>query len=103
MFKYFRILIPAWRFFDDTTVVPKLYVRSTTGGQLESGWLPGLKVPKLKWYSLFLNPEGNLYHAVCNALEHLLRHPEDRQAQRIVERYVHEKFGADFEFRVSAQ
>lgn len=80
--KYFRILIPTWRFFDKAATVPKLYVLT---GQ---DWVSALEPERLKWYSFFVNPMGNFYHAVCNALDHLLRFPEDKDANRIVHRYV---------------
>ena len=88
MLSLVKILIPSWRFFDDTGPIPKLYVRVQQGGQLENSWLPALTPPKRHWYSLFINPEGNFYHAVCNALEHLLQHPENKDANRIIHRYV---------------
>ncbi len=86
--KYFRIFVPSWRFFDDTGPIPKLYVRAEQAGQLGSSWLPALQPPKRRWYSLFFNPDGNLHHAICNALEHLLHDPQDKDANRIIHRYV---------------
>ncbi len=88
MWDFFRVLIPSWRFFDQTSAVPKLYARVTHRGQIGSSWLPVLAPPQLKWYSLFLNPEGNLYHANCNLLDHLLQSPEDAEARRILHRVV---------------
>lgn len=83
-----RVLIPSWRFFSRPSAVPKLYARAVQGGQLGSSWLPVLTPPRLRWYSLFINPEGNLYHASCNALEHLLVEPNDAEARRIIHRTV---------------
>ncbi len=85
---YLRIFIPSWRFFASQAAIAKLYARSVQGGQLGSSWLPVLTPPRLRWYSLFLNPEGNLYHSYCNALEQLLLDPEDKDARRVIHRLV---------------
>lgn len=89
MFKYLRILVPSWRFFNDTGAVPKLYVRVIQPGQLDGGgWLAALTPPKLTFMSLFVNAEGNFYHATCNALDQLLRVPDDKDAAKIVHTYI---------------
>lgn len=81
---FLRILLPSWRLFDDTGPIPKLYAR-TEGS---SSWLPALTPPRWRWYSIFLNPEGNLYHAACNSLERLLHEPNHRPSEQIVHKIV---------------
>lgn len=50
--------------------------------------MPVLTPPRLRWHSLFINPEGNLYHASCNALEQLIFDPNDPEARQIIHRTV---------------
>jgi len=63
----FRSLFPSWQFFAAVTEVPVLYLRISQDGQNFSPWENALKKPARHWYSLFLNPEGNLFLA-CNSL-----------------------------------
>ena len=63
----FRILIPSWRFFGGLSEQSILFYRvAVEGGEL-GAWRNALTRPPRKWYSLFLNAEGNLFLA-CYAL-----------------------------------
>ena len=107
---FLKILIPSWRFFNETGAIPRLYVRTFQSGQLENSWVPVLKAPRRRWYSFFVNPEGGLYHAVCNALEFLLTHPDHKDANRVIHRYVRYHLlrergvlpGGRYQFKVTA-
>lgn len=83
-----RPLMPSWRFFDKTVSFPTLYARIVDSDRPNQEWNLVLSTPKLRWFSLFLNPDGNLRHAYCNALEQLVRHPECQQARYIIDRLV---------------
>lgn len=84
-----NLLIPSWRLFDRLGTVPKLYVRLVD--QSKSGtdeWLALSLNSKIGWSSLFLNPSGNLNHAICNVLERTLQNPSDDKNYRTILNYV---------------
>lgn len=76
---WLKIWIPSWRLFDRSGFVPQLYVRVVG----REDWLPVLSPPPLRWYHLLLNPEGGYHHACCNAVEALVRNPQDAHALQI--------------------
>lgn len=77
---WLRIWIPSWRLFDQEGHVPRLFVRL----QDHQEWLPVLKPPILRWYHIFLNPDGGYHHAACSAVEAFLQNPKNVDAYRIV-------------------
>lgn len=84
----FRALFPSWRFFEDTTEVPVLFYRVAASNEKFGQWRPGLKKPNRHWYSIFLNPEGNLFLAYVGLLEQLLHDAAEippEQAERLAD------------------
>jgi hypothetical protein len=63
---WWRILVPSWRFFDRVGIHPQLFVRT------QGDWVLAVTQPRLRWYSLFFNPQYNYYHACNNLLERLI-------------------------------
>lgn len=61
-----RVLIPTWRFFDETGSVANLYCKTKTT------WVLVLKKPSRGLLNLFFNPEGNLYLAQQSLVENLM-------------------------------
>lgn len=71
----FRVFFPSWRFFEDTCGRPALYAR------IEKGvWKSVLEKPQRSFFSLFFNPEGNLFLAYGSLLERLLKDASELQA-----------------------
>lgn len=68
----FRVLFPSWKFFTGVTEIPALYYRILSEHGDAGPWLPVLKRPERKWYSVFFNPEGNL----CLAVQSLFQQVE---------------------------
>lgn len=86
---YGRLFIPSWRLFDRLGTVPRLYVRSSTTSESWSGeWAPVPLQSEIKWWSLFLNPRGNLNHALCTVLDRTLLEPDNSELQEIIRKYV---------------
>jgi hypothetical protein len=70
IYSFLRLIFPSWRFFDRLGVRPRLEVRTRGPHGRWSDWREALQSPgRLKWWNLFLNPEGGLYHARCNLIE----------------------------------
>lgn len=61
-----RALLPSWRFFDRTTVPPRLFVRGA-GGEWQS-----ISVPRRRAWSWAFSPRGNLALAEQSTVEHLV-------------------------------
>lgn len=61
-----RALLPSWRFFDRTSVPPRLYVRAAGGA-----WQPIAAPPRRAWSWAF-SPAGNLALAEQSTVEHLV-------------------------------
>lgn len=86
---YGRLFIPSWRLFDRLGTVPRLYVRcSTASGSWSGDWAPVPLQSEIKWWSLFLNPRGNLNHALCTVLDRALLEPDNSEFQEIIRRYI---------------
>jgi len=62
-----RALFPSWRFFEDIVEVPVLRIRVDD----ESEWHDALPNLERRLESLFLNPTGNLHHALGTLLHQL--------------------------------
>lgn len=75
-----RLLFPSWRLFDRLGTVPKLYVRVLPESDTDGPWLTVLTRPRRRWWNFFVNPEGNLHHAICNGLDRFLQNPEDQKS-----------------------
>ncbi len=67
-----RGLFPSWRFFESFGQVPQLFVRLAKSGAEFGEWEPCLLKSDRNWYSLFLNPKGNLILALNSLLEELV-------------------------------
>jgi hypothetical protein len=61
-----RALFPSWRFFDRTTVPPRLFVRAVAGA-----W-QAVAVPRRRAWSWAFSPAGNLALAEQSTVEHLV-------------------------------
>jgi len=68
----FRSLIPSWKLFDVAGELPVLEARVSLTSAPEAPWWPVLSVPSRGFFSLFLNPHGNLRLAQLTLLERLL-------------------------------
>jgi hypothetical protein len=72
-FQLFRVLIPAWRFFDQKGDVPVLYYRTSVNGLDFSNWKNALALrPQRNIRTLFVNGEGNAFLACHTLIEQLV-------------------------------
>ena len=88
-FDCIRVLIPSWRLFDRVGLIPRVYVRTGLDSGGEGDWISVLEAPRVTWWGLFLNPEGNLHHAFCNAVDRLVDDPQNSANQKVVRKIVH--------------
>jgi hypothetical protein len=100
---WWRVWVPTWRLFDRLGPGPQLYARQ--GGQ----WVPLLQhPPRPRWYSLFYNPQGCLFHARQNLLFRLVEevqtteHPRELVSFQLMEVLVRKLTGQD-EFRITVE
>jgi len=68
-----KALLPSWKFFDQFKWAPELSYRVAFSEGEFSDWQPCLKKPIRSAAALFLNAEGNLYHACNTAIERLIQ------------------------------
>jgi hypothetical protein len=68
-----RVLIPTWRFFEESGSVPVLFIRTRGENGTWTPWEPGLRKNTRKWASLFLNAQGNLFLAQSGLVEQVVQ------------------------------
>ncbi len=122
VFSLLRVFIPSWRFFDEVGPAPRLYFRVATDPGDLGAWLPieahRGSLGRRSLYSLFLNPDENLFLAGNSLVAQLLSDIEDRGegdsdrvqdsvSYRLVERWVRWQFRGQgvqrYQFKISLE
>lgn len=97
-----RALVPSWRFFNETMVVPILEGReltSTTSPQEWRSLIP--KRGQRSFYEVFYNPRDTLLFAAHAALEQFVVDPSSQTSQKIIESLARDALAVTaFEYRV---
>lgn len=78
-----KALLPSWKFFDQFKWAPELQYKVAYSDGEFSEWRPCLKKPIRTPASLFLNAEGNLYHACNTAIERLIQETQEKDPAQI--------------------
>jgi hypothetical protein len=84
----FRSWIPSWRFFENLGTVPVLFVRVQSNLSLieDARWVEALMPPRKSLLGLFLNPEGNKFHAYETLVRSYSLEPENEVLRSQIQR-----------------
>lgn len=80
LLSFFKVFLPSWKFFDEAGSQPELRWRIG-----ESPWQAALRPTPRRISQIFLNPQGNLRHALDSMVERLLQEAANADPKELPE------------------